>query len=57
MEMISFEIKKLAENINYADKLDIVEFVALSGGAFCLVVASLYFLHKLKLLQLKSVMK
>ena len=57
IELISYEIKKLAENINHADKIDIIECVALSLGAFGLVVASLYFLHKLKLLQQKTVMK
>ena len=56
IELISYEIKKLAENINHSDKIDIIECVALSLGAFGLVVASLYFLHKLKLLQQKTVM-
>ena len=57
VDLISFEIRKISEQIESQSKMDIIEIIGVSASVIGLFIASFYFLHKLKLLQQNIVMK
>ena len=57
VDLISFEIRKISEQIESQSKMDIIEIIGVSASVIGLVIASFYFLHKLKMLQQNIVMK
>ena len=57
VDLISFEIRKISEQIETQSKMDIIEIIGVSASVIGLFIASFYFLHKLKLLQQNIVMK
>ena len=57
VDLISFEIRKISDQLESQNKMDIIEIVGLSTSGIGLVIASFYFLHKLKILQKNTVKK
>ena len=57
VDLISFEIRKISDQIESQSKMDIIEIIGVSASGIGLVIASFYFLHKLKILQQNIVMK
>ena len=57
VDLISFEIRKISDQIESQSKMDIIEIIGVSASVIGLVIASFYFLHKLKMLQQNIVMK
>ena len=57
VDLISFEIRKISEQIESQSKMDIIEIIGVSASVIGLFIASFYFLHKLKMLQQNIVMK
>ena len=57
VDLISFEIRKISEQIESQSKIDIIEIIGVSASVIGLFIASFYFLHKLKMLQQNIVMK
>ena len=57
VDLISFEIRKISDQIESQSKMDIIEIIGVSASGIRLVIASFYFLHKLKMLQQNIVMK
>ena len=57
VDLISFEIRKISDQIESQSKMDIIELIGVSASGIGLVIASFYFLHKLKILQQNIVMK
>ena len=57
VDLISFEIRKISDQLESQNKMDIIEIVGLSTSGIGLVIASFYFIHKLKLLLKNTVMK
>ena len=57
VDLISFEIRKISDQIESQSKMDIIEIIGVSASVIGLFIASFYFLHKLKMLQQNIVMK
>ena len=57
VDLISFEIRKISDQIESQSKIDIIEIIGVSASVIGLFIASFYFLHKLKMLQQNIVMK
>ena len=57
VDLISFEIRKISDQIESQSKMDIIEIIGVSASVNGLVIASFYFLHKQKMLQQNIVMK
>ena len=57
VDLISFEIRKISDQIESQSKIDIIEIIGASASVIGLFIASFYFLHKLKMLQQNIVMK
>ena len=51
VDLISFEIRKISDQIESQSKMDIIEIIGVSASVIGLIIASFYFLHKLKILQ------
>ena len=57
VDLISFEIRKISDQIESQSKIDIIEIIGVSASVIGLFIAYFYFLHKLKMLQQNIVMK
>ena len=57
VDLISFEIRKISDQIESQSKMDIIEIIGVSASVIGLFIAFFYFLHKLKMLQQNIVMK